>query len=125
MASFFGKINFLKFKNARIAYLDDNGCKRRGVFIPIEDNNVYVIRDRKTYVDKAAFFRFIAFECKKRYEWADTHCLKIYLNQEILQKLTPKEFNEIPAFGSMKPVTRIKEGVENVPIKNARKSTTR
>lgn len=51
-----GKINLLKFKNSCIVEVKGKTTTKRGVFVPITDNNLYVSADenlkaKAVYVD--------------------------------------------------------------------------
>lgn len=61
MTSFSGKFNLLKFKNSCIVSVKGKSETKRGVFIPIDDNNLFISAD-EDLKPKGAYFDFNAWK---------------------------------------------------------------
>lgn len=105
MENFQGSIDLLKLKNACVINVNgDNGAKK-GIFIPFEDNNVFVTR-YETNTAKAAYLGFAAFKSRKPGKFGDTHVIKLSFNKESLSKMSEEEKRLIPIIGNMKPLEK-------------------
>lgn len=110
MGNFLGKMNFMKFKNACVINLKGNTGEKKGVFIPIDDNHLFVSYD-ETGKTKAVYVDFVAFESPNS-RYGDTHGLKLSIPKEIRERMSEEEQRNIPFFGNLKPY------VNGVPIGN-------
>lgn len=101
-----GKQNLLKFKNSCIVNIKGKNSTKKGVFIPIEDNNLFVTAD-ENLKPKGAYVDFIAWENQQPGKYGDTHSLRQSLPKEVREKMNEQELKEIPFFGNMKPYEQI------------------
>lgn len=71
-----GSIDALKYRNACVATMPGNTCSKRGIFIPLEDNDIYVIEKEGT---KKAIHAFLGMQILQRQEtsqYGKTHYVK-------------------------------------------------
>lgn len=97
-----GKLNLLKFLNACIVTVKGNTSTKRGVFIPLDDNNVFVSAD-ENMKPRGAYIDFIAFENQQPGKYGDTHSLRQSLAKEVRERMTDEELKAVPYIGNMKP----------------------
>lgn len=97
-----GKLNLLKFLNACIVTVKGNTSTKRGVFIPLDDNNVFVSAD-ENMKPRGAYIDFIAFENLQPGKYGDTHSLRQSLAKEVRERMTDEELKAVPYIGNMKP----------------------
>ena len=97
-----GKLNLLKFRNSCIVSVQGRKEKKRGVFIPIEDNNLFISADDNLR-PKGAYLDFIAWENQQPSKYGDTHSLRQSLAKEVRERMTEEEQKAIPYFGNMRP----------------------
>ena len=97
-----GKINLLKMNNACIVSVKGKQSTKRGVFIPIEDNNLFVTADDNMKA-KGAYIDFIAWENQQTGKYGDTHSIRQSLPKEVREKMSEEQLKAIPFFGNMKP----------------------
>lgn len=102
MASYIGKFDFLKLKNACVINVNGNTGAKKGVFIPIEDNNLFVKMDENDK-PKYAYLDFIAFENKSPSRFGDTHMIKQSFSKDARLNMSEEEKRMIPILGNMKP----------------------
>lgn len=89
-------------KNACIVTVKGSRETKRGVFIPIDDNNLFISADENLKA-KGAYLDFTAWENKQPGKFGDTHSIRQSLAKEIRDKMTEEELNAVPYFGNMKP----------------------
>lgn len=97
-----GKLNLLKFLNACIVTVKGNTSTKRGVFIPLDDNNVFVSAD-ENMKPRGAYIDFIAFENQQPGKYGDTRSLRQSLAKEVRERMTDEELKAVPYIGNMKP----------------------
>ena len=97
-----GKLNLLKFRNACIVSVQGRTEKKKGVFIPIDDNNLFISADENLKA-KGAYIDFIAGENQQTGKYGDTHSLRQSLPKEVRERMTEEEQKMIPFIGNMKP----------------------
>ena len=97
-----GKINFLNFKNACVISVKGKAGDKKGVFIPIEDNYLFVSSD-SSGKSRSIYADFIAFKSNGNSRYGDSHGLKLSVPKNIRDKMTEKELRDIPFFGNMRP----------------------
>lgn len=102
MNNYSGKLNLLKLKNACIITIQGKAQAKRGVFIPIEDNNLFISADENLKA-KGAYLDFNAWENQQPSKYGDTHSLRQSLPKELRDKMTDEELKAVPYFGNMKP----------------------
>lgn len=97
-----GKLNLLKFRNACIVSVQGRTEKKKGIFIPIDDNNLFISADENLRA-KGAYLDFIAWENQQPGKYGDTHSLRQSLAKEVREQMTEEEQKAIPFIGNMKP----------------------
>lgn len=97
-----GKINLLRFKNACIVSVKGKTTSKKGVFIPIEDNHLFVSEDETGKV-RGAYLSFIGWDNEGKSKFGDTHLLRQSIDKDDRLKMTEEEQKAIPFFGNMKP----------------------
>lgn len=128
MTSFSGKFNLLKFKNSCIVSVKGKSETKRGVFIPIDDNNLFISAD-EDLKPKGAYFDFNAWENQQPGKYGDTHSIRQSLAKEVRERMTDDELKAVPYFWNMKPYTlenaantveatsvQVDEGLEDLPF---------
>lgn len=128
MTSFSGKFNLLKFKNSCIVSVKGKSETKRGVFIPIDDNNLFISAD-EDLKPKGAYLDFNAWENQQPGKYGDTHSIRQSLAKEIRDRMTDEELKSVPYLGNMKPyvienaeksveapITQVDEGMEDLPF---------
>lgn len=93
------KIDLLKLKNACVINVNGNAGVKKGVFIPIEDNNLFVSSN-------SAYINFVAFETLRPGKFGETHIVKQSFGKEILSKMSEEEKKEIPIIGNIRPLEK-------------------
>lgn len=109
--------NLLKMKNACVIHLESKktGVTKRGIFIPIEENDLYESID-EALKTKGVFLSQNAWLLKTKGQYGDTHLLKQNFSKEFREKLTEEELNSMPILGNMKPIEKTKDvSNSNVP----------
>ena len=128
MTSFSGKFNLLKFKNSCIVSVKGKASTKRGVFIPIDDNNLFISAD-ENLKPKGAYIDFTAWENQQPGKYGDTHSIRQSLEKEVRERMTEEELKAVPYFGNMKPYTvenaaksveapaaQVDEGLDDLPF---------
>lgn len=128
MSSYSGKMNLLKFRNACIVSVKGKASTKRGVFIPIDDNNLFISAD-ENLKPKGAYIDFTAWENQQPGKYGDTHSIRQSLAKEVREMMTEDELKTVPYFGNMKPYTvenaaktveapsaQVDEGLEDLPF---------
>ena len=103
MGNFQGKLDFLKFKNSCVISVKGKTGEKKGVFVPIEDNDIFVTTDENNKA-KGAYFNFAVFENKQVGKYGDTHMIKQSLDKDIRSKMSEEEKRAMPILGNMKPM---------------------
>lgn len=109
--------NLLKMNNACVVHLESKktGVIKRGIFIPIEENDLYESVD-ESLKTKGVFLSQNAWSLKTKGQYGDTHLLKQNFSKEFKEKLSDEEINNAPILGNMKPIERMKDvSNSNVP----------
>lgn len=104
MPTFTGKINLLRLKNSCIVTVKGKSATKKGVFIPIEDNNLFISAD-DDLKPRGAYIDFIAWENQQPSKYGDTHSLRQSLAKEVRERMTDDELKAVPYIGNMKPYT--------------------
>lgn len=102
MANYTGRLNLLKFKNACIITVQGKSSAKKGVFIPVDDNAIFVTAgdDQKA---RGAYIDFMAWENQQPGKYGDTHSLRQSLAKEVRERMTDEELKAVPYIGNMKP----------------------
>lgn len=103
MSNFQGKIDLLKLKNACVISVNGKSGAKKGVFIPIEDNSIFVSTDENNKA-KGAYFNFAVFENKQPTKFGDTHMIKQSLGKDEQSNMSEEEKRAMPILGNMKPM---------------------
>lgn len=103
MGNFQGKLDFLKFKNSCVISVKGKTGEKKGVFVPIEDNDIFVTTDENNKA-KGAYFNFAVFENKQVGKYGDTHMIKQSIGKDARSKMSDEEKRAMPIFGNMKPI---------------------
>ena len=103
MGNFQGKLDFLKFKNSCVISVKGKTGEKKGVFVPIEDNGLFVTTDENNKA-KGAYFNFAVFENKQVGKYGDTHMIKQSIDKDARLKMSDEEKRAMPIFGNMKPM---------------------
>lgn len=99
---FSGKLNLLKFRNACIVSIKGKTAIKSGVFIPIDDNNLYVSADEELR-PKGAYVDFLAWENDEPGRYGDTHSIRQSVPKEAREMMTEEERRAVPYIGNMRP----------------------
>ncbi len=97
-----GKMNLLRFKSACIVNMQGKTMKKKGVFIPIDDNCLFVSTDDAGNA-KGVYVDFMAWENKQPSQYGDTHSIKQNYPKEVRTLLNEGELKSIPYFGNLRP----------------------
>lgn len=103
MGNFQGNFDLLKLKNACIINVKGKTGEKQGVFVPIEDNKLFVSKDESNRA-KGAYLNFVAFENKYPGKFGDTHMIKRSFDKDTRSKMSEEEKRAIPIIGNMKPM---------------------
>ena len=77
-----GSIDLLKLENACvISVTGKTGVKKRGVFVPIEENDVYVTMDDDLKKAKSAYVGLLINQRREKSQYGKTHYAKQSLSQ--------------------------------------------
>ena len=101
--SYVGKQNLLKFKNACVISVKGKTETKKGVFIPIEDNHLFVSADMDTNKANGVYIDFFAWANKEPGKFGDTHMFVQSLPKDVREKMSEQELKQLPIFGNMKP----------------------
>lgn len=128
MNNYSGKMNLLKFKNACIVTVQGETQAKRGVFIPIDDNNLFISADEDLKA-KGAYLDFMAWKNQQPSKYGDTHSLRQSLAKEVRDRMNEDELKAVPYFGNMKPyeatnaaqtveapIAQVDENIDDLPF---------
>jgi len=94
------KVNLKKLKNVAIIDVKGRETTKRGVFIPIDDNSLFIS-------EKGYYLNLVAFEMKD-HKFDDTHLVKLSLEKEVYDAMTEEERNNQPIIGGIRPIVTAK-----------------
>ena len=77
-----GKLNLLRFKNACIVSVQGKTEKKKGVFIPIDDNQLFVSADDRGQA-KGAYVDFMAWDNRQVSMYGDTHAMRLQYPRDV------------------------------------------
>ena len=92
------KVNLKKLKNVAIIDVKGRETTKRGVFIPIDDNSIFINEKGTGY-----YLNLVAFEMKA-HKFDDTHLVKLSLEKEVYDAMTEEERNNQPIIGGVRPI---------------------
>lgn len=128
MSNYSGKMNLLKFKNACIITVQGKSASKKGVFIPVDDNAIFVTAgdDQKA---RGAYIDFMAWENQQPGKYGDTHGIRQSLPKETRERMTEEQLKAVPYFGNMKPyevqnasqtveapIAQVDENIDDLPF---------
>ena len=96
------KLNLLKFKNSCVVTVKGATATKRGIFIPIEDNNIFISADDNLKA-KGAYIDSTAWENQSPGKYGDTHSIRQSLAKEVRERMTEDDLKAVPYIGNMKP----------------------
>lgn len=102
MSSYSAKINLLKMTNACVVSVKGKSGSKKGVFIPIDDNNLFVSMDENIKA-KGVYLDLNIWENKTQSQYGDTHSIKPALPKDVRKGMTEEQLKAIPYIGNMKP----------------------
>lgn len=112
-------VNLLKLKNTCVIDVESKstGVVKKGIFIPINDNDLYVSLDDTLNV-RGLLLSLAAWELKEKSKYGDTHLVKQAFSKEFRETLSDEEIKSMPILGNMKEIERLntKESVASVAM---------
>ena len=93
----------MKFKNACVISVKGKTETKKGIFIPIEDNHLFVSAEIDTNKAKGVYIDFFAWANKEPGKFGDTHMFVQSLPKDVREKMSEQELKQLPIFGNMKP----------------------
>lgn len=107
-------LNLLKLKNACIITVKGKTESKKGVFIPIQENDLYVAMD-ESLKPKGVHLGLSSWELKQKGQYGDTHLLKQSFSKEFRELMSEDELKNTPILGNMKPIEKAND-VSNIPV---------
>lgn len=104
-------VNLLKLKNALITECKGKTMTKKGLFIPIEDNDLFVSLD-ESLKPKGIYLDLIAWELKEKSQFGDTHIIKQSLSREAREAMSEEEIKNMPILGGMRPLERVENPLQ-------------
>lgn len=100
-------INLLKLANTCVIDVQSKatGIVKKGVFIPIEDNDLYVSLDNELNL-KGLLLSLVAWGLKEKGKYGDTHIIKQDFSKETRETLTEEQLKDKPILGNMKEIEK-------------------
>lgn len=102
------KVDLLKLKNACRVTVPGRTGKKRGIFIPFEDNSELYDGEKGVYLSMTAV------EMKQPGQWGDTHFIKGNKQEDEYRAMGEEERKSLPILGQMRPLER-KTGQQPAP----------
>ena len=96
MSRISGKINLTDLVSVLTSRKGKDGKMIEGVFIPIENNNLFKSDKGNVYMD------FTSFPLKSPKEGGDTHVVKLSVPKDLFEAMTDDQKSEIPLIGNIK-----------------------
>lgn len=94
------KVDLLKLKNACRVTIPGRTGKKRGIFIPFEDNSELYDGEKGVYLSMTAV------EMKQPGQWGDTHFIKGNKQEDEYKAMSDEERKALPILGQMRPLER-------------------
>lgn len=105
-------INLLKLKNACVITVTGRSEKKKGIFIPIQENDLYVSLD-ESLNPKSITLSIASWALKEKGQYGDTHLLKQNFSKEFREQMSEEELRNTPILGNMRPMEKA-DAVSNV-----------
>lgn len=96
MANYSIKANLLKVKGAFVTNLKGKTATKRCLVIDIDESGMFL-------GEKGCYLNMAAIEMNES-RYGDTHCVKVSLPKEVVEKMTDEERKAIPILGGMHPL---------------------
>lgn len=107
-------LNLLKLKNACIITVKGKTESKKGVFIPIQENDLYVAMD-ESLKPKGVHLGLSSWELKQKGQYGETHLLKQSFSKEFRELMSEDELKNTPILGNMKPIEKAND-VSNILV---------
>lgn len=88
------KLNLMRLKNAALITVKGKTATKRGVFIPLDDNDIFE-------GESGAYLSLVAFEANL--SDGKTHIVKRSIKREDVEAMTEEQRKSIPIVGDIKP----------------------
>lgn len=96
MANFSIKTDLLKLKGAFVTNLKGKTATKRCLIIPVDDAGLFI-------GEKGVYLNMAAIEMNES-RYGDTHCVKVSLPKDMVERMTEEERKAIPILGGMHPL---------------------
>ena len=83
-------INLLKLKNACIITVKGKTTSKKGIFIPIQENDLFVAMDEE-FKPKGVHLGLSSWELKQKGQYGDTHLLKQSFSKDFREQMSEEE----------------------------------
>lgn len=101
MSNYYGeKIDLLKLKNACRVTIPGKTSRKRGIFIPFEDNSEVYDGEKGVYLN------LTVVEMKQPGQYGDTHIVKGNKSEDEYKAMGEDERKALPILGQMRPLER-------------------
>lgn len=100
MSNYGEKIDLLKLKNACRVTIPGKTSRKRGIFIPFEDNSEVYDGEKGVYLN------LTVVEMKQPGQYGDTHIVKGNKPEEEYKAMGDEERKALPILGQMRPLER-------------------
>lgn len=100
MSNYGERIDLLKLKNACRVTIPGRTGKKRGIFIPFEDNSEMFDGEKGVYLN------LTVVEMKQPGQYGDTHIVKGNKPEEEYRAMDEEERKSLPILGQMRPLER-------------------
>ena len=94
------KVDLLKLKNACRVTIPGRTGKKRGIFIPFDDNSELYDGEKGVYLSMTAV------EMKQPGQWGDTHFIKGNKQEDEYKSMSDEERKALPILGQMRPLEK-------------------
>ena len=100
MSNYGEKIDLLKLKNACRVTIPGKTARKRGIFIPFEDNSELFDGEKGVYLN------LTVVEMKQPGQYGDTHIVKGNKSEDEYKAMSDEERKALPILGQMRPLER-------------------
>lgn len=107
-------VNLLKLSNACIVSVKGKTAVKKGIFIPIEENDLHLSFDEKLQ-PKGVYLNMNTWELREKSQYGDTHLVKQAFSKDY-RDAHEDTANNAPILGSMKPIQRKEIGINGIPV---------
>lgn len=100
MSNYGVKIDLLRLKSACRVTIPGKTSRKRGIFIPFEDNSELYDGEKGVYLN------LTVVEMKQPGQWGDTHIVKGNKQEDEYKAMSDEERKALPILGQMRPLER-------------------